>query len=275
MTNEPEVIKGKYQKKRKRRRKARTVFILAFVFIAACMVFGLYSPAFNLQSIDVQGSSKLSKDYIISRAAIPLGQNIFKINSWHVADVIKNEPYVENVEIKRKLPNRILIRISERSPQAVVQYMGSYVLIDKNGVALETRTSIEDTGLVEIKGIEFDKLLLGKPIVQSDSENLNVALGVLTLMHKGDLLHYIGYVDVKDLSRVKVLLDGRFDVALGSSAEMNPSGLYKRILFLKKILEEEKDAKGQIDMTNKESPRVIPDQSFQTTNQEPDVGQPE
>lgn len=249
------VIKEKYYKKWKRRNRARVILILAFISIVPTLVFALYSPIFNLKSVEVQGQKKLSREQIISVSGLIMGQNIFKINTSQIRKKIRGDSYVDSVKVVRKLPDKLMIFIIERSPMAAVFYMGSYILIDKNGIALETAVQIQNKKLTEIKGIEFDKFTLGKPISNNESENIKAALNILTLLSKDDLLQRINYINVKDLNKVTMSIDKKYEVILGKAEKLSSSSLYNRFLFLKdkEMLNKELgDSTGYIDMTEED-----------------------
>lgn len=257
MTSEVGLIKEKYNKRWKRRKMARMIFILASISIIVVIIFALYSPIFNIQEIEVRGQNRLSKEHIIKISNIQTGQNIFKISLSRVRREIEKEPYIKNVSrIKRVFPNKILIEIIERNPLGAVSYMGSYILIDKEGIALETVTEIEDKSIVEVKGLKFDNFVLGKPILEEDSGELEAALGILAMLNDKsllleDLLLKSDYIDVSNMNKIMMYTDKRFDVTLGSSAELKSKVTCKdRLEFLRGLMN--KDLQGQegyIDLT--------------------------
>lgn len=259
MVSEVERIKEKVYKKRRRRRKFRALLFLIFASIILMLAFALYSPVFNIREIEVQGQSKFTREQIINLSNIQIGQNIFKINSGQAVRSIQMQAYIESVRIHRKLPNQIVIMVVERKPIGIVNYLGSYILIDKKGYVLETVKKPEDKSLIEIKGIDIKKFTLGKLLKEEGSENLNAALNILTLIPKNDLLLKIDYIDVSNLDKVIMRIGDRFDAILGSASQLNSSGLYRRFLFLKQIIGNELNGqKGYIDMTDQDRPRYVP-----------------
>ncbi len=257
MSSEVGLIKEKYNKRWKRRRMAGMIFILASISIALILIFVLYSPIFNIKEIEVRGQNRLDKEHIIKISNIQIGQNIFKIRLSKVGSEIEKEPYIKNASrIKRIFPSKILIEINERTPIGAVSCMGSYIIIDKEGMALETVSEIEDKRIVEIKGIKLDNFVLGKPILEEDSEKLEVALGILAMLNDKsllleDLLLKSDYIDVSNMNKIIMYTDKRFDVTLGSSAELKSKVTCKdRLEFLRDLMNKDlQGQKGYIDLT--------------------------
>ncbi len=244
----------------KNRRKTRTAVVLMFISTSLGLVFALYSPVFNIKNIEVSGAAKLSREYIVNISEISLGNNIFKTSAVRATARIKTEPYIESARVSREIPDRIHISVTERVPIGKIFYMGSYILFDKNGVALEVTSDVQDKKLIDVKGLEFSKFTLGQPVVKNDSEKLKTALNILTLLPKDDLLMRIGYINVENSQKVIMYVDNRFDVNLGSAEELKLSGLCKhRLVFLGGIIDNQQleGRKGYIDLTG-DKPRFRP-----------------
>ena len=264
MTKDMNSIKDKYNLKWKRRKRARVVLFLAFVSFVVSLIFVLYSPVFSIQSIDVIGQNKYSKDDIIKMSLISKGSNILKLNIFKTVEKIERDPYIESAKVQQRFPNKISITIKERKPIAVVPLMGLYIFIDKNGIALETKAQILDKKLVSIKGLKIDTFSLGKPIVKDDSKHLKIALQILSMLQEDkslleDLLAKMDYINVNNLEDITIYLDKRFDVKLGSASELESSGLCKyRLELLRAILAENLDNQGGYIYMTGDKPRFLP-----------------
>ena len=93
----------KKKKKRRRRKVSKKLKIFAVCFlIAGAVVFALMSPIFGIKQINVNGNEKIETETIISLSGLKIGDNIFKNRSNDVSAKIKQEPYIERVNINRK-----------------------------------------------------------------------------------------------------------------------------------------------------------------------------
>ena len=69
-------------------------------------------------------NSQVSSETIISLSELNVDENIFKFYKNEVINKIKENAYIENVEIERKIPNVVEINVEERVPKYSVDYMG-------------------------------------------------------------------------------------------------------------------------------------------------------
>lgn len=71
---------------------------------------------------------------------LELYQNIFKFNKLEVINNIKENAYVEDAKVSRKLPGTVKITITEREPKYMLQLADSYAYINNQGYILEITT---------------------------------------------------------------------------------------------------------------------------------------
>lgn len=134
---EPQNRKLNKQKKRKKKSKKIMVTIFSIIIlVAVIIIFSLTAPIFNITDIEVEGNEKIASDTIISLSGLKKGENIFKFND-SIIEKIKENTYIQNVKISRKLPGTINIKVEEREVKYQINLINSYVYIDKNGYILE------------------------------------------------------------------------------------------------------------------------------------------
>ncbi len=103
-----------------------------------------HAEVFQIAGVDVKGVKRLTEDDIRDIGGIFAGQNIFLVDIDAAARQARSHPWVKAVRIHRRLPNRISMIITERSPNAVLDAGGERYLIDDEGVAIERRTKRGD-----------------------------------------------------------------------------------------------------------------------------------
>lgn len=144
-------------KKRKRRiRKNRLMAVLLFVFMVcfATIVF-IKSDFFSLKNIKIVNNDVLTKAEISDLSKITTGRNLFTYDLKKISSNIEQSRYVENVTVKRRIPNSILIDVQEKKINCVLKDTGdNYYYIDEN--------------MNYIDKVEKNKLKDSYPIVQID-----------------------------------------------------------------------------------------------------------
>ena len=114
--------------------------VAGFALVAAIsltVAFGarrylMTSPRFALQQVVVDGQKTRSKDALMARAGIAIGQNVFTIDLDAAKAKILGDPYIASVTLARRLPDTILLQIEERTPAAVVA-LGDAYLVTREG----------------------------------------------------------------------------------------------------------------------------------------------
>ena len=84
------------------------------------------------------------------------GKNIFWIDSREVARTLQNQPWVQEVAIKKSFPHSLMITLTAKKPFALVMKQGQPWFIDPEGNLIEKVTSGLLKG-IELPFLSFDK----------------------------------------------------------------------------------------------------------------------
>ncbi len=230
----------KAQKRRKKRKRIIRVVVL-FLIILGITIFTMVSPIFNIDNIEVSGVEKIQAETIVSLSKIQKGKNIFQINKKHIIKNIKENPYIEEASIKRKLPGTIQIDIKERAVAYQIKVINSFVYIDYQGYILEIASKNGGVPFVEGITTDQDTLLNGKRLLNSDLETLNALLKIMDAAKGADISKKITKIIIKDDEYKLELKKENKEAYLG-----NATNLTNKILYVKLILEKEKGNEGKI-----------------------------
>ncbi len=139
-------------KKRNKKRKAvcrrgentalffkRGTIALLFVAIIAGAVLGLkmLSRQFNVNEIMVSGNYHLDRDDILGSMRIHKGQSLWKLQFEDVENRLKENPWIKKVAFRKQYPDRLVIKIQEAEPKALLSIKKGLYLIDGDGSVLE------------------------------------------------------------------------------------------------------------------------------------------
>lgn len=241
-----EDISNKKKRKIKKNSKSKKIIITTISLVSmiiALAIMALVTPAFNIQEIKVEGNNKVSTTNIINLSRIKIGQNIFKNNKNKIISYIKENAYVEDAQIKRILPGTIDIVISERQVEYQVKLISSYIYIDKQGNILENAENKEN--VIALEGLETteENLINGESLEKKDVQKL------VKLTKVKEILKQINGLD---LSEVKINIKNENDFIIYLKPENkkiyvgDSSNLSNKMLYIKKILENEKEHSGTI-----------------------------
>lgn len=162
-------------RRRKKKKLIKKIIIFLILAIIALAAFCLKHPYFNITAIEVTNSKLVDKEEVQGLSNINLGTNIFNLNKNTVRQQILTNPYISDVKIHRNLPSTVLLDIVERRPQYYISTEQEYIIVDTEGVALESVLSIDASranseSLVEITGLDISQIVIGEKVGSNDKK---------------------------------------------------------------------------------------------------------
>lgn len=91
------------------------------------------SDFFTTRHIDVTGNTRLSRDMVLQYGGLSEGDNCLAISIADVERNLRDTPWVEEVSVKRLLPDRFVIKLRERMPSFWVRKDGSLYYANERG----------------------------------------------------------------------------------------------------------------------------------------------
>ncbi|MBR6034414.1 MAG: FtsQ-type POTRA domain-containing protein [Clostridia bacterium] len=231
------------KKEKKKSKKARVAkySILVIIILGSIIAFFL-SPIFDIKKITVTNNVKLSSDEIISLSGISTDKNMFKIRIGQVKKAIKENPYVESVEIKRILPSEIEITVNERFATYMIEYGSGVLYINNQGYMLEISEQRIETPIITGLTTPTDDFKPGNRLCKEDLIKLETVLKIMDTANSYEIGQLITQIGIADKNNYTLYLESeRKTVYLGNASNINT-----RIMYLKEILEKEKGIESEI-----------------------------
>ena len=227
-------------KKGKVRKQAKVLFGIIVFFVLLVLI--LCSPLFDIKNIQIEGNAELSKEKLISISSLQLHTNIFKFNKGLVKEKIKENAYVENVEIIRKLPSTVQIKIDERNPKYMLQFADSYVYINNQGYMLEISNEKLELPILIGFTTDLSNIKAGNRINVTDLKKMDMVIKIYEAAKSNGLGNLVTKIDISNDKNYAIILETEGKkVYLGDCSELNT-----KILYLKSILETQKGKSGEL-----------------------------
>ena len=170
----------------RRRRRGNFGFLyklLSVLVICAAVVMAL-TLFFRVDTIEVTGTKRYTEKDVIEASGIQLGDNLFLLNKYEAARSIAEQlPYIdiEDIRIRRELPDTLLIDVAEcGTPLAVIQD-GSAWLLSPKGKIVEQLPASQAGDYAVIDGCELLAPSVGTDIALS-TEFANQQTSLLALL---------------------------------------------------------------------------------------------
>lgn len=187
------------------------MFVLAL--LGGLLIFGYRfvttTSALALTEISVTGNQRLTYGQVLEAAGLRLGQNSLGVNVTRVEAALTQNPWVEFVTVRRQLPDKLYITVTERQPSFWVRMDGHLYFADAEGKII-TQLTPGDTAslpLLEVSSELGDRhLTLAAMVARMNTQNLPFALGQMA------------WVKFTENGRVEMYLDA---LRLSVSAEVS------------------------------------------------------
>lgn len=256
--DKPPKKKDKKSKRKKKNtwRKVKKVLLLLLKIIliigilAGIGAFLFVSPVFNITEIRVENSNKISENTYISLSEIQIGENIFRISKSKIIEQIKQESYVENVEVKREYPGTVVITVTERTPAYMIEKNGGMcAYIDKNGYNLETTTQALDIPILKGTITDIENLETGARISDEDLSKFNDLIRIMDGIKNNNIQEKLLSVDISDdKNYILEFKNSNKKVILGDTSELST-----KMLWIKYFMEKSEEEAGTVHLNDIEN----------------------
>ena len=186
---------------------------------------------FNIKNINVNGLVKLKAENVIRISGVKNDQNIITMKQSKVRESLMKNPYIKDAYIEKNFPSGMDINIIERMEFFCVPYMGAYIIIDEEGMALRVENDINNLDRPILTGIDLDGFKIGKKISIKNEDILQRLLNLLNACIGSDILENISEINIDEKSQIRLRTYRGIVVLIGEGENLE----YK-IPFLKEIL---------------------------------------
>ncbi len=198
-------------KKRKHQRLLRYIVLLVVVVSILAVsgyliVNAVRTGVFNIKHIHVEGNEIIDEASVIEASGIQEGDNIFlaDLNQAHAG--IENVVNVKKLEIKKVMPDTIVINMQEMPSICAINIEGTINYLDENGVLVEQSNYLRKTDIPIITGfndITIDKI--GRAIVVNPGWKFQSVMDMLKALEKDGSLSKISEINVTEDNTYKII----------------------------------------------------------------------
>ncbi|MGM0409943.1 MAG: cell division protein FtsQ/DivIB [Bacillota bacterium] len=230
-------------------KKKYLLFLVIFLLIGAIFSF-INSPFFQVRTFSIQGNNVLKEEELDKYLNDYENNNILFLDKSSVEKRLKEqENYIKNINVVKKYPNKLEIRIEERKALAKIVNDGITFVIDKEGYILENNKNKlkSKVPLIEGLGYSFKK---DKIIYTNKLENIINSLNKVnyTLLTKINLIEY-NYDESNSTDEILMETSNDIEIFLGNFDNLN-----KKMSILEAVIEKTNEENINIDYLNLKYP---------------------
>ena len=212
-------------------------FILAAVVVGIVLAVLSNTVLFKCGTIEVSGATRYSADEIIAGSGVKTGDNLLHIDEKKAAESVMNTfAFVDNVQVKKYYPTKIVIEITEAVNWFALVQDGKTNVISRGERVLG---ELPADGLVVLKGFEAQSLEVGARLSSAVEAKNKVAEEIFNAAEKVGL-EKMTEIDITDRFSIKITVDGRIVLNIGSSNQLESKLRVAQALIEKEIGEDER-----------------------------------
>jgi cell division protein FtsQ len=185
-------------------------YVIGSVLLVALVAGGIWlvfvSSALTVKHVAVQGESQLSEQRVLAAADVPQGAHLAQLDLEAIRARVAALAAVRRVDVSRDWPDGVLIKVTERTPVAVVALDGRFHAMDTDGVLFRDYAKPPPVlpRVVSTEGV--------------NSEALSQAARVIAALPSG-LAGRVDHVQVAGIDRISLVMRRGAVVVWGSDAQ--------------------------------------------------------
>lgn len=261
-------------RKRRRRRRGRRggagalLTFFALVLIIAAVVAAL-TIFFKIQKVTVTGESRYPAAELAAASGIETGRNMFLFNKIKAIEgLFAQYPYLDEISIRRHLPDTVDITVTECQPMAVLHSLSEYTppklkatdepvttvkeeyyLIDIKGKLLELVDAEAGQNYCLIEGASLKNPAVGKYASFAEEQKQKPLFLVLNSLNDHDILLNVDLIDITETYNISFRYTHRFLVKIGSVDELE-----KKIDCMNAVIDDERVGANDVGIIDVSSP---------------------
>lgn len=211
------------QNSAKRKVKAQKYFSIFLIVIIALVFFIIaFDNLFNIKEISVTGISAAvpyDADKVRAFLDIKEGTNLITYDAGKAEKALLYEfPYIESVDVKKRLPTTLEIEIVENSGTLFAELGEDIFILSSKGKVLEIVSDPFYDGKNRTKLLtnEIKRCVCGEEIVFENPETLDILTSITSELDNYSLSEKITLLDITDKFDIRLMYDNRFDIRFGT-----------------------------------------------------------
>lgn len=122
----------------------------------------LSAPFFRLEDVSIQGNKRVTQLELLQKGGLEDKTNILSLNLSNVKKKMEGLPWIQSVQLRRELPNKLVIQVKEREPLSLVLFQQGLFFMDREGFPFKKAERQETNTLPVLTGLGSDQWQEGR-----------------------------------------------------------------------------------------------------------------
>lgn len=213
------MAKDKIENKIKKRRIILKLLML-IIFICALLILMFKSEYFNVSEIIVENNNFVTAEEVKVLSNVN-GENLFLVNKNELEGNIQKNPYIEGINVRRRLPSTLVISVIEKQIRGLIRFQNSFINVDSKGKMVQVINKFPNGEIPLIEGINVEQYAPGLYLISEDSIKQDTLETILTLSDYEEYNGLIYSINIEDAYNITLkTMDGLF-IKIGDCTDLN------------------------------------------------------
>ena len=113
-----------------------------------------HSNFFQITTMRIDGNRMVCKEQITALSKVNIHSNLLAINTAQVKSLLESHPWIAWAEVTRDWPNRLMIRVKEKKPVALLNRNSGLFYLDNKGRIIAAASSSQELDFPVVTGLE-------------------------------------------------------------------------------------------------------------------------
>ncbi len=222
-------------------------FVLLSILTIGIVI--MLQTVFRLEAVCVIGHETHTAQEVINASGLTYGQSIFSIRENDVARSLESDYTLIFRGMQVKHPNLVYLHVEEREPVALMQWLGVYYVLDKDGLVMDETTSTELVGTLPlVSGIRVSGAHKGHFLTVNSQTQLDAYRQLIVELNKQNYASQITEIRLSNPDNIYLVTVEGISVRVGKPEDLKHKvqALRTTIAYLRALGE----TAGVLDVSN-------------------------
>lgn len=211
--------------------KARVWLLVFLLILVVAMGAFISGKVMRIREVVVLGCEERDPAEVVNLAAVENEQSVFTLKFKQITAQIDADPYFDVKDIGYVFPDTLRIVVDERKASAVIEHLGSMLIVDETGFVLEAKPGADTRRIPEVTGVRIvEGYNVCQTLVSQQTSQIDAMCAILTQLRAQNVIQLIEQINLEAVSDIRMTTVSGFEVRLGNFESMN-----KKIEWLRAV----------------------------------------
>ncbi|MBP3371171.1 MAG: FtsQ-type POTRA domain-containing protein [Clostridia bacterium] len=236
----------------------RVLWNLFYILLVVTVAVLCFLYVFLVRDITIIGNSRFTADDLIRLTGLAYKESMLLVDKDQITENLQSNPFIVVEDITRRWPCSVQITVRERNAVALSEHLGTYVLLDAEGIVLNCDAQVLRDQLCHVTGWTVESCTAGQLLGTASGSHLAAYSAVATQLERFNLYYQVRTIDVTDVLHITLTMRDGMLVRLGDAQDMT-----MKMTWLSQMLTElpaDGYSGGTLDLSSGNSAAYRPEQ---------------